>query len=275
MHNTRTVRLILAAAALAAIPACDDATGPGDTEEPLVLADLAAVAADAVVEDVSLMGQPFAFGAGTAPWTAGPGGPGGGHPGPGEPGGHHGIGGDRSGTRVLTFFDAAGNEQDAYDPLTTASIHTVVEMAGQIERPRWSGTMERTRDLTITGLEGEETTRTFNGFGEEAMSRVRSVGDGTARTYEMTGSFTKTDVVVPVPGSGDRWPLSGTVHRVMSVTVTGGPNGDFTREMEVTITFDGDETANAVINGEPFEIDLSARPGGDCIRSGFGRSPGG
>lgn len=275
MTNPPTLRLLLAAAALATISACHDATGPGDTEEQLVLADLAAVAADAVVEDVSLMGQPFAFGAGAAPWTTSQGGPGGGHGGPGEPGGHHGIGGDRSGTRVLTFFDAAGTEQDGYDPLTTASIHTVVEMAGQIERPRWSGSMERTRDLTVTGLEGEETTRTFNGFGEEAVSRVRSVAEGTMHSYEMTGSSTQTDVVVSLPGSGDPWPLSGTVHRTMSVTVTGGPNGDFTREVEVTITFDGDATANAVIDGEPFEIDLSARAGGDCIHSGFGRGPGG
>jgi hypothetical protein len=91
----------------------------------------------------------------------------------------------------------------------------------------------------------------------------------------MVGSFTKTDVVVPVPGSESPWPLSGTIHRTMTVTVTGGVNGDFTRDVDVTITFDGDETANAVINGESFEIDLSARAGQDPIRQGFGRHHGG
>lgn len=263
-------RLVGTMTLLVATAACQDATGPAPVDDTL-LPELAAVAADAVVEDVTLMGQPFGFGPALMP-----GGPGGGHGGPpGQPGGHHGIGRDLSGTRSVTFFDAAGETQEAYDPLTTASLHAVLEMAGEVERPGWSASVERTRDMTVTGLEGDEATRTFDGSGTEAMSRLRTTVEGEARSWDMVGSFTKTAVVVPVPGSESPWPLSGTVHRTMTVTATGTPGGDFTRTVTATITFDGDHTATAVIDGESFEIDLSARPGRDPIHSGFGRGPGG
>ena len=286
--STRTRHALGALAALAVLTGCqDDPTGPTALDDTL-LPEVAAVAADAVVEDVNLMGQPFGFGPGAPAFVhggpGGPGGPGGGQPGdpgghhgqPGQPGGHHGLGGDLSGTRSLTFFDAAGVEQDAYDPITTATIHAQIEVSGEVERPGWSASVERVRDMTITGLEGEETTRTFNGTGEEAINRVRHAGDAPETTFDMVGAFTKTDVVVPVPGSDSRWPLSGTVHRTMTVTITGHPvHGDVTRTVDVTITFDGDATATAVIDGESFEVDLSARRGGDPIHSGFGRKHGG
>jgi hypothetical protein len=38
----------------------------------------------------------------------------------------------------------------------------------------------------------------------------------------------------------------------------------------MTITFDGDETAVAVVNGETVEIDLSAREGRRPFRGRFG-----
>lgn len=264
MQTTTSSRLLAAAALLGALAACEDATSP-ELDDAL-LADLASVTADAVVEDVGLMTQPFAFGPGGAGAPAAM---------PGQPGGHHGLGGSLSGTRSVTFFDAGGTQQEAYDPLTTASLRAVVEVAGEVERPTWSASVERVRDLTVSGLEGEEATRVFNGTGSEAVSRVRTADNGVARTFDLVGSFTKTDVVVPVPGSESRWPLSGTMRRTLDVTVTGGAQGDFTRTVDVTITFDGDETAQAVIDGESFEIDLSALPGRDPIRRGFGRRAGG
>jgi len=269
--KTTSTRLATATALLAALGACQDTTGPTAVDDAL-LPELAAVAADAVVEGVSLMSQPFGFGPAGLP-QAGPGTPGSGAP--GQPGGHHGIGAGLSGTRAVAFFDGAEIEQEAYDPLTTASIQVLMEIEGEVERPGWSASVARTREMTVTGLEGEEATRTFNGSGDETVSRVRTGGDGSVGTFDLVGSFTKTDVVVPVPGSESPWPLSGSIHRTMSVTVTGGPNGDFSRTVDVTITFDGDATAAAVIDGEAFEIDLSARRGGDPIHRGFGRRPGG
>ena len=47
-----------------------------------------------------------------------------------------------------------------------------------------------------------------------------------------------------------------------------------TREAEMTITFDGDETATIIVNGEEREIDLSTREGRNPLRPRGGRTGG-
>jgi hypothetical protein len=256
-----------AALAALALAGCGDSTGPA--LDATTLQNAAVMVADATIEDVTLATTPFGFGAAAAPATSGE------REGFGEPGGRGGIGGTFSGTRSVTFYDASGTEQGAYDPLTTASIHVLLDLAGDVTRDTWSASVQRSRDLTISGLEGEETTRTFNGTGSETVSRSRVLDDGTQASHEMSGTFTYEDVVVPVPGSEPRWPLSGKIHRTLNVDVVNGPNGDQSRTLDVTVTFDGDSTATAVINGETVEIDLSTRWGGFPIHRGrFGRSGG-
>lgn len=256
----------VAAMAAFALAACDDSgTAPQLDDE--LLRNAAVVVADATIEDVNLISAGFGFGAAEAPEMGDRMGGG-----PGEPGGRHGIGGDFSGTREVTFYDASGAEQDAYDAETTASIHFVLEVAGEVVRDTWSASIERMRDMTVSGLEGAENTRTFNGSGSETVSRSRTLDDGSEATHDMDGTFSYSDVVVPVPGSDSRWPLSGTIHRTLNVSVVNGPNGDYSKTVDVTITFDGDETATAVIDGETVEIDLSTRQGRYPIHRGrFGR----
>ena len=70
----------------------------------------------------------------------------------------------------------------------------------------------------------------------------------------------RAGIVVPVPGSDSRWPLSGTITRSMTV-VRSGPNGESTRAVEVVVTFNGTSMVSAVVNGEAIDIDLSARDG--------------
>jgi len=266
-----TTRRMIAGGSLAAMAAlvlagCDDSgTAPQLDDE--VLLNAAVVVADATIEDVNLATASFGFGAAGAPELGERFGGG-----PGMPGGHRGIGGDLSGTREVSFYDASGAEQDAYDAETTASIHFVLDVAGDVARDTWSASIERTRDMTVSGLEGNETTRTFNGSGTETISRSRTLDDGSEATHDMSGTFTYDDVVVPVPGSETRWPLSGTIHRTLQISVVNGINGDYAKTVDATITFDGDATATAVIDGETVEIDLSTREGRFPIRGGrFGR----
>lgn len=237
------IRPPLVLAAALAVAACGDSAGPAPEEEAL-LADLAIVAADATLEDMTLWSQPFAF----AP-----------RPAPGRPGGDVSWSGEFSGTREVTFYDADGVEQDHYDALTTALVHILHEIMGTVTREDWTASIHRLRDFEISGLEGTETHRTWNGVGSEEVSRERVLEDGT-RSYEASGSFTYEDVVVPIPGSRPPYPVSGTITREMTVTVT-GPNGERTRSVTIVITFDGDSTATALINGEETEIDLSTRVG--------------
>ena len=265
----KTKRLSLALVATLAFGACaEESTGPELLEQALTL-NAAVVAADATLEDITLAQVPLGFAHGGLGL-----GPGGGLGPAGRPGGEKGIGGELSGTRSVTFYDAAGKEQAAYDSLTTASIHVVLDIAGDVARGVWSGSVKRTRDMTVSGLAGVETTRTSNGTGSEDVQRSRTLDDGTEASFNLKGSFTQENVVVPAPGADKKYPLSGKITRKMSVAVVNGPGGDMTRDVTVVITFDGDNTATAVVNGETHEIDLDARPGAFPLREGFGTGRG-
>lgn len=264
MKTRKMMALSLALVATLGVGACgDESTGPELLDQALSL-NAALVAADATLEDITLARTPFAFVHGGLGL-----GPGGGLGPAGRPGGGFGIGGALSGTRSVTFFDAAGNVQTVYDSLTTASMHVVVDIAGDVDRGLWSSTVKRTRDMTVSGLAGVEITRTVNGSGSEDIERSRTLDDGTETSYDMEGTFTQESVVVPVPGSDEKYPLSGTITRSMKVSVVNGPNGDETRDVTVVITFDGDATATAVVNGETYEIDLDARAGAFPLGGGF------
>jgi hypothetical protein len=224
--------------------ACSDATEP-DALDSAINYDMAVLAADATLEDVALWNQPFGFGPA---------------PTPGAPGGHHGWSGDLSGTREVTFYDAAGAMQTAYDGLTTDVIHILHDVEGEVTREGWTVNIERERDKTVSGLAGTETHRTWNGTGSEHVSRSGFTLQGEERSYDAVGAFTYTDVVVPIPGSVPRYPVSGTITRALTVTLT-GPDGTRTRTVDVVITFDGTSTATAEVNGVTRQIDLTARDG--------------
>jgi len=247
----RCVRAGTVLAVALAFGACDDATGPETLDDAVVL-DMAVLAADATLEDVAMWGQPLGFGG--LPAAV-----------PGRPGGHGDFSGEFSGTRAVTFFDEDGNEQDAFNRLTTESVHLIREIAGHITRDNFSADIARARDMTVSGLAGEETHRTWNGSGTEEVSRTGVLEDGTERSHSMSGAFEYDDVVVPVPGSDPRYPVSGTITRSMTATLT-RPDRTVTRSVEIVITFDGTAIATAIVNGEAMEIDLAARAGRNPLR---------
>jgi hypothetical protein len=172
-------------------------------------------------------------------------------------------------TRSCTFLDADGNSQDAYDPETTASVTLHAEVTGSIERGDWSATsFSRVRDLTATGLLGDETSITWNGTGSGSTNKVRHTSAGDEVQFDMTSSEAVTDVVIPVPRTDTGWPLSGTVHKTVTVTITGGTHDGTTWTRDVTITFDGTQYATVTVNGETFTVDLARR---QCVGDGHHR----
>jgi hypothetical protein len=112
--------------------------------------------------------------------------------------------------------------------------------------------------MTVSGLEGMETTRTMNGSGSETITRSRHSDERGLRTREISGNRTFQDVVHAVPHAENPWPLSGTITRNMTVTVT-TEQGTRTHTREVVITFNGTQYPEMTINGEPFEVDLGAQ----------------
>lgn len=252
------------AAALAFAAACSsDPTIPdGETGGTLNL-DLATAAADAVAEDVDVMagmtGSIGYIGGGASLFDGPP-------DGPGNVNGC-GFGGGRWScppnpangltiTRTIAFFDGGGAVQDQYDPLTTATIDIEMTLEGEVSRGPWTASTFRTRHLVFTGLEGENTTRTVDGEGEEEIARSGQPGNSPPRSYLLEGEFTIDDVVMPVRGDGvDPWPLSGTITRTWTVT----RNGEDPVTRIVIVIFNGTSTPDATVNGEPFELDLAQR----------------
>lgn len=232
----------LAAACLTltlALAACNlDSAGP-DALDDQINFDVATVAADGALEDLENIRDAE-------------------HRGPFE------------GSRTVTFYDAAGVEQADYDELTTARIVVVSEVSGEMSRDSWSASVARSREVAITGLEGEETTRTVNGTGASAVTRSRHSDEFGTRSYEMSGSSATVDLVLGVPREDNPYPLSGSISRDMTVVITNGPNGDETRRRTATIDFNGTRFATLTVDGETFEVDLDARRGEGAVRGGRG-----
>jgi len=91
------------------------------------------------------------------------------------------------------------------------------------------------------------------------MSRSRhNEGRGT-RAYSVDIAVTISNVVVPVPNGPDKWPLSGSITRVVTGEITDGPRVGETINRTTVITFNGTSTVTMTVNGESFEVDLAAR----------------
>jgi hypothetical protein len=264
--NTQLGRLAATAAAAfvsIAITACDQATGIESLDDAMTI-DAAVLAADGTIEELALFHLPLDFTGFIPGEQTHPAGP---HSGP--HGGPGGMDGGLAGVRSVTFYDVDGVIQEAYDALETGSVVIAHEIEGTIVRDRFTAQVSRARALTVTGLAGEETQRTWNGSGSSSMARSGVTENGAERSHSAEESFTLTDVVVPIPGSENRWPISGTVTRHMVMTRTSS-EGTTTREVDIEVTFDGSSTATALVNGQVVEIDLATLPGRHPLRRRHG-----
>jgi hypothetical protein len=245
----------------AVLAACSNDSSAPD-QDALLDRDVALVTADAAARDIELMrgpGGPMGFGL------------------PAAPGRFECATAERGPmtiARTCTFRDATGAVQDAYDSVTTESVTVHAEMSGDLGREDWSASVSGVRDFVATGLAGAETSITWNGMGTETMTRVRELADGEEHRFDMSGTETVTDVVIPVPRRPAGWPLSGTIARHVTVTLTGGPRDGQPHERDVTITFDGTQFATVTVNGESFTMDLARRQHAGRPHRGPGHGPG-
>lgn len=233
---------------LAGLAACSsDTPTEADIASPLLNADVAMVATEALGQDVEVMRGP---------------------------GGAHAFGmaaersrfecnsaerGGLTATRTCIYKDAAGNTQSAFDSLTTASVNVNADVSGTVTRGPMTMTIDRTSDFTVSGLAGKETSATWNGGGSGSVSRVRTAEDGTSREYNMTYTVQRANVVIPVPRTENSWPISGTVTKSFTITIVGGPRDGSTVKRDVVITFNGTSKPTATLNGETWELDLANR----------------
>lgn len=162
-------------------------------------------------------------------------------------------------TREVTFLDENGGIQDAYDPLETATIELLMNASGTVERPFWSASIQRERDLTITGLAGEETEHTVNGTAAGQVFRSHDPQEGETRTRDMTTTAEIEDVVHAVPRRENPYPLSGSITRTVHVIVKEGEEVLRERDVTTVITFNGTQFVTLLVDGEEYSIDLSQR----------------
>ena len=225
--------------ALMAVAACDEAATEPRADDSVLDDDVAMLAADVAQEDLEVMNSMLPSGIVGAPAAS--------------------TVSDFSRHRTVEFFDTLGAEQDHYDRLATGSIHTVLEVAGEMSKEGFEWSLDRSRDMWVTGLGGEETERTWNGTGAEDRSRARVLDNDAARTYDFTGTLLIEDVVRGVPRDENPWPLSGTITRNVTIEVTNGPNGDETITRLVVITFNGTQFVTMMVNDVEYDVDLAER----------------
>ncbi|HEV8600639.1 MAG TPA: hypothetical protein VGQ69_14860 [Gemmatimonadales bacterium] len=162
-------------------------------------------------------------------------------------------------TRSYAFWDANNVPQDHYDALLTAKANIQTHIEGERSGDGWSASIERDRDMTVTGLLGTETERTWNGTGTSEASRSRHNDSGEERSYTISCDLTVVDVVVPVPNGTPRFPISGTITHHCIITFEGGPRDGQTVERTAIVTFNGTATATVRVGDRTFDIDLTTR----------------
>ncbi len=161
-------------------------------------------------------------------------------------------------SRSYAFWDAGNVSQDHYDALLTAKANVQAHETGERDGESWAATVDRTRDMTATGLAGDETQRTWNGTGSSHFTRSRHT-DGGDRSYDLECTLTVTNVVVPVPRGEDRFPISGSISHSCTVKFVGGPRDGQTITRTATVTFNGTQTATLAVGDKTFDIDLKTR----------------
>jgi hypothetical protein len=228
--------------ALAAAACEDGATDNNALDDAALRADAALVAADAMFQDLAHMESPAVWaGTGFAPEASG-----------------IEFEGSKTFSRTVTFFDGADEEQSRYDPESTARMHIVADLTREVTHTFWSAEIEGHREMDVTGLEGPETERTWNGTTSGSVKRSRHPEGGTVRYYDMTNSGVITDVVRGVPRADNPYPKSGTITRTIHAEITVDGEKEV-RDIVATITFDGDNTATITVDGESWEINLDDR----------------
>jgi len=212
------------------LAACSDAVAP-ELSDPEVAQDLALSAGDVANVDVAeLVANEVFGGLAGAPALDGP-----------SPSG-------LTVTRTRTCYDAQGNVQSQCDRLTTASMRIQVSMNGTRQGENFQVAVHRSRDLTISGLLGEETSRTHNGVGT-ANDTLTVQRNGLTRTVRESSTDSIVNVVFNLPHATNPWPVSGQIIRNVNatVTVTGPREETRTISRRIVVTFPPDAQGNVSI----------------------------
>lgn len=150
--------------------------------------------------------------------------------------------------------------QPAYDPMATDSVNVEWVLAGALSRPGRTAWLHDTRSLTVRGLAGAESERTWRGIGARSDSVVVG-GDTPARYMSIESVDRVDDVVFRLPRSAYPYPQSGTItHDVVGRAGRADARGEARPfERHVVVTFDGTRSARVFVGARPCTLDLVTR----------------
>ena len=255
---------LLFTALVAVTAACADSTAPaGEVTEVMLTRDAANDAADATAQDIGqmigaevLVGMPMA----SAPAGATPGGctwsaatgrftcPAITNP--------DGLTLERS----FAFY-AGGVAQQGYDATATDSINFEAALTGTLGRVGRMAWIDAARTMTVSGLAGAETQRSWSGSGSRTDS-AHVVTDEVARRTRIHSVDEISSVVFALPRSANPYPKSGTItHDITMTSVADNGAGRRSRSAtrHVVVTFNGTQFASVMVGSTACTMDLLAR----------------
>ena len=261
--SNRTLTRVGIVALLASIAACADSNAPaGTVSDAMLTADAATDAGQAAALDVTQMGASEAD-AGVPSAVA-----------PQSSAGSctyssstgrftcptvtttEGLTLDRS----YAYF-AGGRTQPSYDAAATDSINFQWTLGGTLTGAAGTAWLDHERSLTVSGLAGTETQRSWSGLGTRTDSALVTGDRGTRKT-RIVASSSVDKVVFRLPRSTYPYPQSGTITHDVAITSTlDGGSGSTSRSAtrHVVVTFDGTRTASMVVGTTQCTLDLVTR----------------
>lgn len=119
-----------------------------------------------------------------------------------------------------------------------------VERSGQLELPRFSGSVEREGAWTVIGLQGD--TARLEGAGSFHLDAVVRPVSGPERSYELDYSAEYDGVLIRVD---DRLIVGGTASYEVSAERMIGEDVEARFSMEAEVSFAADGSATLVLDG--------------------------
>jgi hypothetical protein len=156
--------------------------------------------------------------------------------------------------RSFAYVDGDGNPMRRFDPLLTAATNTRNAISGTFQRDEMTARIRSAGEMTVSGMIGEETTRTLDGR-ETGRREVELATDQGAATSIVEFANRTVAVVIPVVRRTDgapssrQWPISGQTVRGHAVSLT--RNGEtHTQRWRETTTFNGTAIVSVEIVSE-------------------------
>ena len=263
MYKTPT--RLLVAALVAGVAACADSTAPSRTlSDPVLTRDAATDAADATSQDLAQMaGGELMAG---LPMTSS------GASSPDRRGCTYSASVGRFLCPAITNLDgltiersfavyAGGVAQSSYSATATDSMNFQTSLTGTLSRDGRTAWLNTARTMTVSGLAGAETQRSWSGVGTRFDS-VHVTNDGVARRTKLRSIDRIASVVYTLPRTANPFPTSGTItHDVAIMSVRDDATGSSTRSVtrHVVVTFNGTQTAAVLVGTTPCTLDLVTR----------------